>query len=200
MTDMLQRVVASGTLAGASGSGSEFKQTNEKGESYTIPMAGKTGTTVNWADAWTVGFSPYYTTSIWFGFDMPGNSLGVEQTGATIAAPIWADFMRDIHKGLPFKSFPAAAEGVTSATVCAVSGQVPTEFCTDGTVTLRYLEGTQPVENCTVHKDKSRENNALLQKITGISDSLLQQANTTTTINSNLPTLDTTIKIDIPQF
>ncbi len=201
MTDMLQRVVASGTLAGASASGAAFKQTDEKGVSYTIPVAGKTGTTVNWADAWTVGFSPYYTTSIWFGFDLPGNSLGVEQTGATIAAPIWSDFMRDIHKGLPYKSFPQPSEGMASATVCAVSGQLPTDYCSDGTVTLRYLEGTQPIDSCTIHKDKSLESNDLLQKITGISDSLIQSGITTpTTVNSGIPKLDSTIKIDIPLF
>jgi len=151
MIDMLKRVVSSGTLAGATQSGSIFKQTSPDGKQYVIPIIGKTGTTQNWADAWTVGSSPYYTTAIWLGFDRPGNSLGVSQTGATVAAPVWANYMRDIHLGLPYKNFPKPESGLVSVTVCAKSGQLPTEYCTDGTVNLLYLEGTQPTEVCTLH-------------------------------------------------
>jgi len=81
MTDMLKRVVYSGTLAGATQSGAIFKQTTPDGQSYVMPIAGKTGTTENWADAWTIGFSPYFTTAIWLGFDRQGNSLGVHRLG-----------------------------------------------------------------------------------------------------------------------
>lgn len=151
MIDMLKRVVASGTLAGATQSGSIFKQTGPDGKSYVIPIVGKTGTTQNWADAWTLGSSPYYTTAIWLGFDRPGNSLGVSQTGATVAAPVWASYMRDIHIGLPYKNFPKPDSGLVSATVCALSGELPTEYCTDGKVNLLYLDGTQPTQYCTLH-------------------------------------------------
>jgi penicillin-binding protein 1A len=167
MTDMLKRVVGSGTLAGSTNGGQIMKQTDEKGQSYIIPLAGKTGTTHNWADAWTVGFSPYYTSAIWFGFDRPGNSLGVEQTGATIAAPIWADYMRDIHKGLAYRNFPMPQNGLASARVCAVSGLLPTEYCDEGTVNLLYLEGTQPLTSCDIHKDKGQAAKELLEKLTG---------------------------------
>jgi len=95
------------------------------GHSYVIPIAGKTGTTENWADAWTIGSSPYYTTAVWLGFDRPGNSLGVSQTGATLAAPVWANYMRDIHLGLQYKNFPKPDSGLISATVCSLSGQLP---------------------------------------------------------------------------
>jgi len=151
MVDMLRRVVFSGTLAGPTQSGSIFKQTGLDGKSYTIPVIGKTGTTENWADAWTVGSSPYYTTAIWLGFDRPGNSLGVSQTGATVAAPVWANYMRDIHLGLAAKNFPKPDSGLVSATVCSKSGELPTEYCTDGTVGLLYLDGTEPTQFCTLH-------------------------------------------------
>ena len=199
MTDMLKRVTASGTLAGW---GTALKQTGPDGVSYTIPLAGKTGTTVNWADAWTVGFSPYYTTAIWFGFDRPGNSLGVEQTGATIAGPIWADFMRDIHKGLPFKDFPYAQSGLVKVKVCSVSGQLPTEFCKDGLVDLLYLDGTQPVVSCTVHKDEGLASSSLLNIITGRNQRVLpgidQDGKTGIEGGAQFPNLDSTIKIDLP--
>jgi penicillin-binding protein 1A len=151
MVDMLKRVVQSGTLAGQSSSGAIFRQTGPGGKQYTIPAGGKTGTTENWADAWTVGFTPYMTTSIWFGFDRPGNSLGTEQTGALLAGTIWANYMKDIHRGLPYRDFPKPLTGLAEATVCAISGQVPTEYCTDGRVSLLFLEGTQPIVACEVH-------------------------------------------------
>jgi penicillin-binding protein 1A len=194
MTDMLRRVVWSGTLAGATSGGSSMKQIDASGKSYTIPLAGKTGTTHNWADAWTVGFSPYYTASIWFGFDMPSNSLGVEQTGATIAAPIWSDFMRDIHKGLPLKSFPSPQSGLASVRVCSVSGLLPNEFCDKGTVELMYLEGTQPVNTCDIHKDESQSAQNLLDIIIGGSIAPTGQG------QPNSGNLDTTLRIDLPTF
>lgn len=199
MTDMLQRVVASGTLAGATGSGSIFKQTDDTGKTYTIPFAGKTGTTQNWADAWTIGFSPYYTTAIWFGFDRPGNSLGVEQTGATVAAPIWAGYMRDIHKGLPYKAFPRPQSGLASVNVCAVSGLLPTDYCNEGTVNLLYLEGTQPTAFCDIHKDSSQGALDLLSKIS--STNALPTPIDKPTQNENpltIPNLDSSIKVDLP--
>lgn len=199
MTDMLKRVVASGTLAGATGSGSIFKQTDDTGKSYTIPMAGKTGTTQNWADAWTVGFSPYYTTAIWFGFDRPGNSLGVEQTGATVAAPIWAGYMRDIHKGLPYKAFPQPQSGLVSVEVCSASGLLPTEYCNEGTVNLLYLEGTQPSAYCDIHKDSSKEALDLLSKISPTNTvSVPSEKPDQTAGTLTLPNLDSSIKVDLP--
>jgi penicillin-binding protein 1A len=151
MVDMLQRVVQSGTLSGQTSSGALFRQKDASGLSYTIPAAGKTGTTDNWADAWTVGFTPYMTTAIWFGFDRPGNSLGVEQTGAVLAGTIWSNYMRDVHKGLPFKDFPKPQSGLARMSVCAISGQVLTPSCNEGSVSLLFLEGTQPVTACEIH-------------------------------------------------
>lgn len=153
MTSLLEKTVESGTLAWASGYGSKFTFHDKDGKKYTIPAAGKTGTTQNWADAWTVGYTPYYSTAIWFGFDRPGNSLGVTQTGALIAGPAWADFMREIHQGLPAKDFVRPSTGLIDVTVCAVSGLLPTAYCDEGTVTATFLEGTQPTRYCDVHED-----------------------------------------------
>jgi penicillin-binding protein 1A len=114
-------------------------------------MAGKTGTPQNWSDAWTVGFSAYYTTAIWFGFDKPGNSLGVNLTGSTLAGPVWADYMREIHQGLAYKDFARPASGVIDGTVCTKSGLLITSACNEGEVTLPFLEGTQPSQYCNVH-------------------------------------------------
>jgi penicillin-binding protein 1A len=151
MTSILQKTVESGTLASGSGWGAKFTFTDEQGKRFRMPAAGKTGTTQNWSDAWAVGFTPYYTTAIWFGFDKPGNSLGLSLTGATLAGPIWGDFMREIHQGLPLRNFVKPTSGIIDVRVCAKSGLLPTADCTDGTVTLPFLEGTAPVQACNLH-------------------------------------------------
>ncbi|MDR0399466.1 MAG: PBP1A family penicillin-binding protein [Treponema sp.] len=151
MTSMLKKTVEMGTLYNPSGWGSKFTFKDENGKSFRMPMAGKTGTPQNWSDAWTVGFSPYYTTAIWFGFDKPGNSLGVNLTGSTLAGPVWADYMREIHQGLAYKDFVRPAAGVIDVTVCAKSGLLKTASCNEGEITLPFLEGTQPSEYCNIH-------------------------------------------------
>ncbi len=151
MTSLLQKTVESGTLAWASGYGSKFTFRDKDGNKFRIPAAGKTGTTQNWADAWTLGFTPYYATAVWFGFDRPGNSLGVTQTGSTIAGPTWADYMREIHQGLPAKDFVRPNSGLIDVQVCAKSGLLLTPNCNEGSVTMTFLEGTQPTSYCDIH-------------------------------------------------
>jgi penicillin-binding protein 1A len=150
MTSMLKKTVESGTLTSGTNSGSKLAYQDENGKRYRIPAAGKTGTTQNWSDAWTVGYTPYYTTAIWFGFDRPGNSLGLALTGATLAGPVWGDYMREIHTGLPMKDFIRPASGLVNVTVCSESGLLKTDACPGG-VTLTFLAGTQPAAYCDMH-------------------------------------------------
>ena len=156
MTSLLKKTVEMGTLANPSGWGSKFTFKDENGKNFKMPMAGKTGTPQNWSDAWTIGYSPYYTTAIWFGFDKPGNSLGVTLTGSTLAGPIWANYMREIHQGLPFRDFIRPSTGLIDATVCAKSGLLKTPACNEGEVTFAFLEGTQPVLFCDYHGNSGR--------------------------------------------
>lgn len=152
MTKLLEQTVQSGTLSAQSW---KLTYRNEKGARYTMPAAGKTGTTQNWADAWTSGYSPYYTATFWFGFDRPGQSLGLHITGATLAGYAWGDYMREVHRNLIPKEFPKPAEGVIQASVCASSGMIPTPSC-EGHITKQwYLLGTQPTSICTVHSSNS---------------------------------------------
>lgn len=83
MTDMLQSVLAEGTAKGV-----------DIGE---MPAAGKTGTTNNNRDGWFVGYTKYYTTSIWVGYDQPKKVPGL--TGSSYPASIWQDYMKVIHEG-----------------------------------------------------------------------------------------------------
>jgi penicillin-binding protein 1A len=78
MTSMLREVVLHGTAAAAA--------------KMPYPLAGKTGTTNDFTDAWFVGFSPSLTCGVWIGYDEK-KSLGEKETGARAALPIWMQFM-----------------------------------------------------------------------------------------------------------
>ena len=84
MTSMLREVVLHGTGIAAS--------------TMKYPLAGKTGTTNDFTDAWFIGFSPSMTTGVWIGYDEK-KSLGVKETGAHAALPIWMDFMKTALAG-----------------------------------------------------------------------------------------------------
>ena len=165
MTQLLEQTVRSGTLASGASlysrdwrlSGSKFETTGPDGKKFIMPAAGKTGTTQNWADAWAVGFTPYYTSVFWFGFDRPGQSLGLDITGSTLAGPAWGDFMEVTNQGLSYKNFSRPANGLVQATACSVSGQIPTEACGSHRVTAWYLSGTQPAETCALHANNVME-------------------------------------------
>ena len=77
------------------------------------PVAGKTGTTQDFNDAWFVGFTPDLVTAVWIGFDTP-SSLGDKETGGAIAAPIWHDFMAAALKNRPNLPFHTP-DGLTMA-------------------------------------------------------------------------------------
>ena len=89
MTDILQGVMTNGTAKGLGVEG--------------MPSAGKTGTTNENKDGWFAGYTPYYTTSIWVGYDSPRWLKGL--TGSAYPAEIWHNFMEEIHTGLPMKNF-----------------------------------------------------------------------------------------------
>ncbi|WP_158930913.1 penicillin-binding protein 1A [Acidisphaera sp. S103] len=77
------------------------------------PIAGKTGTTQDFADAWFGGFTPDLVTVVWVGYDTPAD-LGNNETGAAVAGPIWHDYMAAALAGRPVLNFPMPP-GVTMA-------------------------------------------------------------------------------------
>jgi penicillin-binding protein 1A len=90
MTSILRQVVQQGTATAA--------------RKLSHPVAGKTGTTNDYTDAWFVGFSPSITCGVWVGFDEK-KSLGARETGSSAALPIWIDFMRVALEGRDGESF-----------------------------------------------------------------------------------------------
>lgn len=193
MTQLLQNTVRSGSLAGPSSNGTKFRYKDAKGRQYQIPAAGKTGTTQNWADAWAVGFTPYYTSVFWFGFDKPGQSLGLQITGSTLSGYAWADYMKKVHNGLPMKEFSKPATGVIEATVCSVSGGILTPECGNHKVTAWYLEGTQPTQVCSVHSTANSSRTIGIYRLekelykAGFASELIIRDNSTLSFNLDKP-------------
>lgn len=83
------------------------------GEGIDRPIAGKTGTSQNFNDAWFAGFSPDIVTIVWVGFDTP-QTLGKNETGGTIAGPIWNRVMKAVLADRPKLDF-AVPQGLTLA-------------------------------------------------------------------------------------
>ena len=198
MTDMLKRTVSDGTLQYPTAGGKLYTYKDDDGKSYTIPSAGKTGTTQNWADAWTVGFTPYMTTAVWFGFDRPGNSLGVTQSGAAIAGVLWANYMETIHRGLPYKDFIRPQSGLVDVKVCAKSGLLPTEYCDEGLINLVFYEGTQPHQYCDLHQFSSQAADRGMQTLSR-QGSVFGGLDVDTTLTLDLENLEQLLRPPSPQ-
>ena len=73
-----------------------------------MPSAGKTGTTNDQKDGWFVGYTRYYTTSVWVGYDLPKKLEDLK--GNTYPGQIWQQFMEELHVGLPIKDFKTAVQ------------------------------------------------------------------------------------------
>ena len=113
-----------------------------------IDVAAKTGTTNENYDRWLCGFTPYYTSVCWYGFD---TNESIEYGGKNPAGVIWSAVMSKIHSNLPKKTFELTS-GVETAIVCNDSGKLATPYCKD-TYKEYFLSGTKP-ERCTMHASK----------------------------------------------
>ncbi len=108
----------------------------------TRPAAAKTGTTTDWRDNWTLGYTPDLVTGVWVG--NADNQPMEHVSGVTGAGPIWHDFMQAALKGQPERDFTRPA-GLIDVDVCATSGLLPTEYC-PFTKREVFIAGTQPTQ------------------------------------------------------
>jgi penicillin-binding protein 1A len=151
MSTMLADVINAGTGAGARSLG------------FTLPAAGKTGTTNDYNDAWFVGFTPNLVAGVWVGFDQPHTILP-GGFAAQVAVPMWARFMKVATKS-DKPQWLAVPPNVTVVAVCRLSGKLATSACehehvdaSDGhgdrqpAVYAEYFaSGTEPTTYCDLH-------------------------------------------------
>jgi membrane carboxypeptidase/penicillin-binding protein len=112
------------------------------------PAAAKTGTTTDWRDNWTIGYTPGLVTGVWAG--NADNTPMYQVSGVTGAAPMWHDFMERALVGRHVRGF-REPEGLIRATVCAKSGQRLSPDCPFGREEL-FIVGTEPSQLCDTHR------------------------------------------------
>jgi 1A family penicillin-binding protein len=153
MSSMLADVINAGTAYKARQSG------------FTLPAAGKTGTTNDYVDAWFIGFTPHLVTGVWLGFDQPKTIVPNGYAG-DLAVPIWSSFMKVATKG-DKPDWVDRPSNVVGVNVCRMSGKLPNTGCGNVMVTNRdgnletrsmiytdyFVKGTQPTTVCPLHDE-----------------------------------------------
>jgi 1A family penicillin-binding protein len=142
MVSMLQDVIDRGTGAAARRFG------------VTGSVAGKTGTTNDYHDAWFVGFSSSVVAGVWVGFDQP-RRIRDGASGSRVALPIWSDFMRRTARRLPATRLEPPS-GLRDEELCRMSYQRPVEGCP--TYVEFFKEGDQvPGRLCPIHEGNLKQ-------------------------------------------
>jgi penicillin-binding protein 1B len=136
LNNMLQGVVREGTARSLGWRG------------VTWPVAGKTGTTNDFRDAWFVGYTPDILALVWVGFD---NADPIKATGSTAALPIWADLMKAIPQYQSETAFNIPP-GVEKILVCPVTGRPAVAGCPEP-IDVYFLTDHPPGDPCPLHPD-----------------------------------------------
>ena len=114
----------------------------------TWPVAGKTGTTNDFKDAWFVGYTPDILALVWVGFD---NGDSINATGSSAALPIWVDMMKSIPHHISGDWFKVPPE-VVKLVVCSETGLLAENRTCPAPMEEYFLKDMQPTEECPVHR------------------------------------------------
>ncbi len=117
----------------------------------SFPVAGKTGTTNNFRDAWFVGYTPDILALVWVGFD---NGDSLHASGARAALPIWADLLNALPEYVGGGWFQVPP-GVVNLTVCKETGQQAVAGACPETIEEFFLAENAPADRCSVHQRMS---------------------------------------------
>ena len=131
--------ILTGPVKGSGGTATAYRNTLGN-----MAVAGKTSTSSSANDRWFCGFTPYYATACWYGYDNNERSVG----GSNMAARIWFDVMKVVHQNLEVKDF-TEPDNIVSAKICLDSGKKATDKCKN-TYTEIFVKGTVP-EDCNGH-------------------------------------------------
>ena len=119
---------------------------------FTIPAAGKTGTTDDYTDAWFIGYTPELVAGVWVGYDLQQRILEHNAGGGRIAAPAWTAFMRDVYDRRPAPADWTRPDSLVTREVDYTNGYLATPYCPGD---VRHWDwfypGTEPTKMCPVH-------------------------------------------------
>jgi penicillin-binding protein 1A len=142
VTNLLESVVKEGTGKGALSLGK--------------PLAGKTGTTNNYVDAWFMGYAPSIVTGVWVGYDNSNASLGDKETGARAALPVWISVMAKALAGKPAQDF-TPTEDIVSVKIDPETGLLAREGAVDAIADV-FRKGTEPTQYADVQNGQKAGN------------------------------------------
>ncbi len=132
VTDVLKGVIERGTAV--------------KAKSLNRILAGKTGTTDDFTDAWFIGYSPSLIAGVWVGYDEK-KSLGKNQIGGRVALPIWIDFMKEALKDKPNEDFSVPAN-IEFIPIDRITGLRASVGC-PSVILEAFIKGTAPISHCS---------------------------------------------------
>jgi penicillin-binding protein 1A len=138
MTHLLQGVVQHGT--------------GQRAKVLGRPVAGKTGTSSDYSDAWFIGYTPSLLTGVWVGFD-DKTSLGKKETGARAALPIWISYMEQALRNTPAET-AKPPRGITFIKVNIDTG-LPTNRDSPETITEAFIDSSVPREGDDLENESS---------------------------------------------
>lgn len=136
-----------------------IKRGTGKAADFGANIAGKTGTTQNYADAWFVGYSSGLVVSVWMGYPdrkVPMKNLrGGPVTGGSFPARIWRDFMLKSTAIYPLKAFKSLPDGsfvkILTCSEPDMAAYMATEYCNSKKERV-FVKGFEPVMDCPVHR------------------------------------------------
>jgi penicillin-binding protein 1A len=117
--------------------------TGQLARSIERPIAGKTGTTNDYTDAWFIGYTPNLAVGVWIGFD-DLRSLGETESGAHAALPIWIDFMTQVLPALPIVPFEIP-DDIVFVQVDPATGLLAPDHADQSAVEI-FAKGTEPTQ------------------------------------------------------
>lgn len=117
-------------------------------------VAGKTGTTSGYFDAWFIGYTAHISTGVWVGFDRE-TSLGRGEVGGRSALPIWLDYMKDAHNDLPQMTLPVP-DGIVFANIDADTGKLASAN-TRRVIRQAFVEGTEPTSSSSSKSEEATD-------------------------------------------
>ena len=127
--------------------------TGQAAKSLGRPVAAKTGTTNDYSNAWFLGYTPRLVTGVWVGYDRP-RSLGRDETGGRLAAPIWGSYMARVLGDSPKEDFP-----IPERVVIVSVDMDPSNECIRA-VPMAFVRGTEPTTSCGPRRQMTPSGNA----------------------------------------